>query len=269
MSKPDWLKGNSPIEKRLNIVAELRRLANDPLLPLLVKIRTEYKPGSFFFTDEISRYADAYSFYYLSIERFLPALGYSMRWEKSLRYVKGRGQKFTSNQKKLSDKYHKTRRYFEYDFFNCLLHARILMDRLAGISRIFLNFNNLPSFTSFADHKKFFQKLTQPYGEHEEYANYIRQNTSWFELPLKEIRDHFLVHQGPSHMRSFGYQPEGWDMFFTVMIPKNKTNLREGSESIVVSIPALARDIETFLIWFNNYGLSSLSKNTTQHEQKS
>src|SRR5215213_4157536 len=106
MTKPDWILGNSPIEKRLNIAAELKRLAINPLLPLLIRIRTDHKPGSFFFSDEISRYADAYYFYYLSLERFLPALGYAVRWEKGLRYKKGRGKKFTASQKKLSEKYH-------------------------------------------------------------------------------------------------------------------------------------------------------------------
>jgi len=266
MPKPDWIKGNNPIEKRINIAAELKRLASDPLSPLLVKIRKEYKPGSFLFSDDISRYSDAYYFYYLSLERFLPPLGYAVRWEKGLRYIKGRGKKFTPSQKKLSEKYHATRRYLGYDFFNVLLHARILMDRIAGISRIFINNKNLPSFTSFSDHKKFFQKLPQPYGEHEEYARYIRENTTWFEMPLKEARDHFLVHQGPSHMLNFGYRDEEWDIFVHIMIPKNRDNLAEGSENIFISVPQLARDIEVFLHWFNTYGLKSLDKNVA-HER--
>jgi hypothetical protein len=266
MSKPDWIKGNSPIEKRLNITAELKRLASDPLLPLLIKIREEQKPGSPFFSDDISRYASAYTFYYLSLERFLPALGYAVRWEKGLRYIKGKGKKFTSSQKKLSERYHATRRYFEYDFFNYLLHARVLMDRVAGISRIFINSPNLPSFTSFSDHKKFFQKPAQPYGEHEEYAKYIRENTDWFEMPLKEVRDHFLVHQGPSHMLNFGYRDDDWDLFLHITIPKQKNDL-SATDNIVVSVPQLARDIETFLLWFNNYGLKSLDTNIIQENK--
>jgi hypothetical protein len=266
MPKPDWIHGNSPIEARLNIRNELKRLKSDPVLPLIVKLKGEDGLRYRLYSDELLRYVDAYWYYYLSLERILPALGYAMRWEKSMRYVSGRWKKLTDSQKKLSHNYHAIRRYLSYDFVNYMIHARILMDRVAGVSRRFISGSNLPSFTSFNDHKKFFVKLSessQLYGEHEEYADYIRNNTGWFDMPLKEVRDHFLIHHGPSHNIGFMYdEPRGWDMFVCIMVPDLKRKGGYLEKTIFVSIPALARDIEKFLCWFNNYGLQTIERNT-------
>lgn len=101
----------------------------------------------------------------------------------------------------IADKYSEIAPYTELEIVNCLIHARILLDRLTALSSRFLTGGNRPSFKSFSDHKKFFLKLREPYGEHESHADYVRRGTSWFEMPLKEVRDNCAVHSAPKHMR--------------------------------------------------------------------
>jgi hypothetical protein len=148
----------------------------------------------------------------------------------------------------------------EFDFFNCLLHARILLDRTIALSRYFLKENNPPSFGSFSEQKKFFRRRKQPYGSHEEYADHIREKTDWFDMPLKIVRDKFLVHAGPKHMRVFGYPGRGREFGLTIVLPNspNPDKPLERVKAIVVSIPELARDMESFLKWFCDYGLRML-----------
>ena len=210
MPPDDSIKGLPPLPERINIHDELKRLSNDPLSPLIRKLKGE--DHFRFYSDELTRYQDAYWFFYLSLERFLPEMGYATRWMKGPLHVRGKGQKYTAGQKRLSQKFHASKKYIEYDLFNCILHSRILMDRVAGVSRSFLKTKQVPSFTSFSDHKKFFvERALRPFEAHEEYARHISEQTDWFDY-LKEVRDHFVVHQSPSpyvkHRRYWlGYSP--------------------------------------------------------------
>jgi hypothetical protein len=256
MKQTKWIDRNDHMHQRLNIKQQINQLSVNPLIPLLIKIKGSEQEVYGFYSDEISRYVDAFHLYHLSLKRFLPELSYMMRWNKSLRYVKGR--EYSAGQRKLAENYHSTKHFFALDFFNCLVHARILMDRIAGVSRSFISGTNVPSFTSFSDQKKFFQKQTQPYGAHEEYALYMKENTSWFDL-LKDVRDHFVVHHGPSHSSNFGYNPDGWDMTLTLQIPNYPVDGKL-KNVIIFSVPQMAHDIQTFLIWFNKYGLQTLEE---------
>ena len=76
------------------------------------------------------------------------------------------------------------------DFF---IHSRILMDRITNLVKFFFE-KEIPHYDSFSDHRKFFLKSeNNPWQIDEEYAKYIREETSWF-LDLRNARDDSIVH---------------------------------------------------------------------------
>jgi hypothetical protein len=166
-----------------------------------------------------SRHEGAYFFYYLSFDRYLRAASIAARYSnEGLRW----GRNLNSKQRRLAEKHRSIRPFLEFDLVNCLLHTRILLDRVAALSRYFLRGQQqLPSFTSFNDHKKFFLRRAQPYGKHEKYAEYIRNHTDWFEMPLKEVRDKFIVHSSPKHLQLLGYLDGGYELHLNIWLPVN------------------------------------------------
>jgi hypothetical protein len=146
-----------------------------------------------------------------------------------------------------------------------LIHGRILLDRAIALSRHFLTGQTLPSFWSFNEHKKFFARLSTPFGGHEEYACYIRQHTNWFDMPLKFVRDKFVVHTGPKHMRFWGYPMGGFELDLTIMLPDAIDSEKPFSRVKVVRVNALrlSYDIGEFLTWYNDYGVRSISEKET------
>jgi len=159
----------------------------------------------------------------------------------------------------LAQEYKRVALFLEYDLVNCLIHSRILLGRVAGLSQCFLAGERLPSFTSFSDHKKFFLKLV-PYGAHEEYAEYIRSQTNWFDMPLKAVRDKFIVHAAPKHYRFLGYPSGGYELDLNIMLPDGEEHQKplEKAKWIAVNALRLSYDIETFLKWFCQYALTAL-----------
>lgn len=266
MHKPDdWFLGHKSIEKRINVRKELKRLRVDPLEQFLSLITDLENPV--ILQDEISLYREAYSFYYLSLERFLPEMSIAIRYNKGAYYVRKYGGKYTDYEAKIAKQYNAISRYLELDFFNCLLHARILLDRVICLSRHFLDTQHqrTPSFTSFNQHKKFFKRLASPYGQHEEYAVYIRSQTNWFDMPLKVVRDKFLIHAGKPHVRTFGYPAGDTELSLVLFIPSGNDASKSLSQvkTINVSIPRLYLEIERFLLWFADYGMRSLKPPTS------
>jgi hypothetical protein len=260
MDDSEWLLGHTDIRERINVKKELKRLSYDPLEPLLREIETK---DFAILQDEFSRYRETYYFYYLSLDRFFHEMSIAARWSKGPYWVRRSGGKYTASERKLADEYNKISRFLEFDFFNCLLYARMLLDRTIALSRYFLKENNSPSFTSLNEHKKFFLRLKQPFGAHEEYAEYIRNQTTWFDMPLKFVRDKFLVHAGPKHMRIFGYPGGRYELGMMIMLPAGSDPNKplERVKSINVSIPQLASDIEQFLTWFCNYAINAIEAN--------
>jgi hypothetical protein len=266
MEESEWILGHKPVERRLNIGKELKRFRHDPLDQF---IRVFDQRSDFhFMQNEFTRYREAYYFYYLSLKRFLPEMSIAVRWRNGPYFVLKYGGKYTPTQRRLADQYNKISQFLEFDCFSCLLYARMLLDRTIALSRHFLKGGKLPSFTSFNEHKKFFQKLNQPYGKHEEYAEHMRANTAWFDLPVKLIRDKFLVHAGPQHMRIFGYPAIGYEYDLIVLLPSGPDPDKPLAQvkSITLSIPRLARDIEEFLTWFCRYGIKTIK--TEQPKKK-
>jgi len=256
----DLLRGHEPLPQRLNVRNELRRLKQDPMLPLLERLAGAERDPFLQVQDEFLRYEDAYRCYFLSLRRFLPEMSIAVRWTNGPRWKRRYFEKYTPSERRLAQKYHEVAPYLEIDFYACLLWARILMDRTIALSRHFLDEPDRPSFTSFNQHKKFFAKLQTPYGAYELYAEYIRERTEWFDEPLKLVRDKFIVHAAPQHMKIFGYPTDGHELGLAILVPAGDDPAGSRDDMLVmrVSIPRLARQVEAFLTWFADYGLTAL-----------
>lgn len=247
--------GHRPMGKRPNVRNEIARIKRDPLEPYFSQLGEDSEP---ILSSTISRYQDAYNLYFLALRRFFQNMSVVARYMNSAHYKRKYGGSYTPYEKRIADRYREFAPYTEFDITNCLLYARILLDRVASLSRRFLSDGQLPSFTSFSDHKKFFQKLAKPYGEHEEYAQYIRTNTDWFEMPLKEVRDKFVVHSAPRHMRFVGL-PNNFEVELVIVraegVPPEKPLAR--STPVILNPLRMSYQIEAFLHWFSAYALSA------------
>ncbi len=255
----EWHFGHVPLNRRLNYRKELRRLRVDPLEQFLRQVRGGEKP-IFGLRDDLDAYEQAYQFYYLSLSRFLPASSLAWRCRDRKWWPRKRGGGFKSlNHRELGKKYVEALPFILYDLWNCLFHARILMDCTIRLSRLFLKPG--PSFTSFSDHKKFLQKRLAAITDHREYALFIAEKTDWFDIPIKLVRDKFFVHAGPRHERflTFPGAPRGFEIGLTIMLPTKPQDKQWAKEikHITVSIPRLMDDIDTFLHWFNDYGVAA------------
>ena len=254
MEGEEWLQGNLPVNEWLNLRRELWRLRENPLTPFLLKLRGSEVTVIY---DEVSRYRLAYEFFYLGLLRYLTDMSVAVRWERDPRWL--HGQQLGPRQRKVAEQYHSLEHFFEYDFVNCLIHPRILCDRTIGLARYFLNGPRLPSFQSFHDHKRFFISFRDNSGAHEEYVAYFRNNSSWFDMPLKPVRDKYIVHHGPKYMRFLGYHSD-YDLQMVILVPNNPDSQApfQKINALQVSIRRLARDVSDFLTWFGGYGLRSL-----------
>jgi len=265
MTKSDFMLGHEPLEQRPNIRKELARIRMDPLNPLLKALGYE---RTNIVSNDFSRYVDAYWFYYLSMDRYLREMSIAARYSRGPYWVRKSGgkQRYTASQRRLAKEYSATAKFLEFDLTNCLIHTRILLDRSISISRRFLFFKCLPSFSSFSNHKKFFVNLSEPFGDHEKYAEYIRNNTDWFDMPIKALRDKFVVHSSPRHMRFLGYPFGGFELDLNIILPDSDDNEKKFSRVKVIRLNVLrmSYDIEQFLKWFNEYGLRVIEDSTQQ-----
>lgn len=239
----------------MNLKREIARFQNDPLGPLIefIGVSELIKHG------DIGRYYRSFEFYAFSLERVLRAISIGRRFQKLVRPYYGCSHKFSPMQKKISREYREQRKFFELDFTNYLIHARILMDRIVGISRRFLEGSKLPSFSSFNSHKKFLQKNTEVLvSTHSEYCAKIVKETEWFDLPIKAIRDKMLIHTPPEHFLFLGYpSDQDLEMIF-ILRQEGKHEQFGNSKWVSFSARRIARDIEEFLIWYNSYALKAI-----------
>jgi hypothetical protein len=258
VSRPDFMLGHMPVGKRPNVRNELKRIRINPLLPLLEKLGYD---GVHFTSDDLNRYVEAYQYYYLSMDRYLTEMSVAASYRRQVKDMRRSGP-YSNTQRSIADEYKKINRFLEYDMANCLIHARILMDRVAGVAGRFIKCNPHPSFMSFNEHRKFFAKLKEPFHEHEEYAAYIRENTAWFEMPLKTVRDQFVVHSAPKHIHIMAYPSAGYELEYLVMLPNAPAGEKPFSQTKVISVNAirLSLEIQEFLEWFNDYGIKVRTK---------
>lgn len=253
-----FLEGHKAVGKRPNIRRELARVKRDPMQPFFAHIGEAVNP---FVSSDISRYCDAYGMYFLAARRFMTSMSVVTRYMNGAHYKRKYGGKYTPYEKAIADKYREVAPYTEFDIINCLLHTRILLDRVASLSRRFLQGGQLPSFTSFSNHKKFFQRLQTSYGVYEPYAHYLRENTPWFEMPLKEVRDKFVVHSAPTHSRFVGL-PNNWEVELIILRAeggKPPAMPFSESSSVIVNVLRMTHDIEVFLNWFCTYAIGATS----------
>ena len=253
----EWIQGSQPVADRLNVRRELSIVRHDPLAALLQAIpRPDH---SALLVDEVARWEQAWSYYRLSFTRLVPAIAVTLRWMNGPQWTQKAGRRFSEREKPLVRRYRELRPYLNLDFANFLMHARILCDRAAGIARYFVRGHPLPSFTSFADHRAFFAKGRFPGSEAAAYGTDLVARTTWFEMPLKHVRDKFMVHTGPRHLPLFG-QGEGHDLELVLFVPAGDDRARplERVRLVRVSARRLAREIDDFLRWFAGYGLGTL-----------
>ena len=81
-------------------------------------------------------------------------------------------------------------------------------------------------------------------------------------MPLKAVRDKFVVHAGPKHMRYLGYPNGGWELDLIIILPDGDDHARPLSKvkHIEVNAIQLSREIECFLKWFCEYGVLSMTQ---------
>lgn len=247
--------GNSPVTEAFSLKREIRRFTRDPLEPL---VRYLDDGGSLVTHGDLGRYYRAYDFYAGSLGRVLQHIAIGRRFQSEVRPQYGGRRKLSERQRDISARYRSQRPYFELDFVNFLIHARILLDRTVGLSRRFLAGQELPSFTSFNGHKKFLGKQGHSLGAwHRLYCQRIVEQTDWFEM-LKFVRDKLVVHMPPEHFLFLGY-PSYQDLEI-IFIPVRRGEQDDFGRStcLKVSVRRLARDIEAFLDWYNGYALAAV-----------
>lgn len=258
--------GNLSVNKELNVQRELTLFRRVPLFTLINRIEPDRMKtkaisvgiGLVCASSAVDRFLNAYKLCYLSLARILPEMSDLIRGDYFYPYAKA--VRFNKSRRQLAKKYHAAERFFELDLLNCLIHFRILADRTIALSRHFLSRSNVPSFTSFNQHKRFFTKHEYGalYGTHEEYAEHIRMNTSWFDV-LKTVRDDFLVHNAPKHLSLIGYSESDLDLII-VFVPsgfsEHRKKFLEAYEGIAFqfSLRRLVLDVRQFLKWFDHYG---------------
>jgi hypothetical protein len=83
-------------------------------------------------------------------------------------------------------------------------------------------------------------------------------------MPLKEVRDKFVVHAAPKHMRFLGYRyPSGeYELDLNILLPVGDDPEKPLAKTnwITVNALRLSYDIESFLIWFCQYSLAALKR---------
>lgn len=249
--------GHEPLLQRLNVRRELRRLAQDPMREVLDAVQPD---RTVLLQDAAVRYEEAYHCFYLSLKRYLPAMSLAIRWHNGPRWALRYWQKYTPAERKLADRYNRVAPYLELDFYTCLLWARILLDRTIALSRYFIHEPELPSFTSFNQHRKFFLRRSTPYGEHEKYAAYFRDKTGWFEEPLKLARDKFVVHASPAHGKVLGFPGAGHELSLAIFIAEDPEKPLGKVRVLHVGIPQLADEVNEFLRWYADYAQAALRR---------
>jgi hypothetical protein len=250
---PGAIFGHKPVTERLNVENEFRRFNTDPLRDYLAPFGDR---GAAFLRGDIGRYVQAFSWYTLCLGRALDHCSVARRCERELRWHPVT-VKYSIHQAQIARKRKSIGPYQELDYQNLIIHTCILLDRTIALSRRFLRGRNLPSFTSFAQHKAFLKKTPSAIdGRFRDYADKVATTTDWFEIPLKILRDKYLMHSAERHMTFLGWSTnEEWDLEMVTMISASTDQKKffERVKGICFSPRRLARDVEAFLSWFSEY----------------
>jgi hypothetical protein len=247
-----------PVTERLNVKRETAMFRTDPIAPLLLLIRRPEHHE--LLIDEVSRWQQAWRYYQQSFARLVPAIAITLRWSNGPYWAEREGRRLTEYERRIARRYRELGPFLDLDFSNFLLHARILCDRAAGLARYILHGHPLPSFTSFNDHREFFEKGRGTSGNLPSYSSQLLAVTGWFEMPLKHVRDKFLVHAGPRHLPTFGHSTPH-DLELVLFVPAGTGREMPLAQIRLVSVSArrLARQIDAFLSWFGEFGCNELA----------
>jgi hypothetical protein len=245
------IDGNKPVDEPFSLRREIAMFRTDPLDPFLNVIHPELEVLS----DDVSRYREAYLFHFLSLKRFFTDLHYARIWDTKLKWVHRDGKTYTATQRRQLPKVHQHNEYMEFDFSDCILHARILCDRTIALAHHFLRGPRLPSFTSFSDHKKFLLNNRDAFRSQLKYIDLLESSTVWFDDSLKHFRDKFIVHAAPKHMKVYGYITDN-DLSAVLLLPMGpQGNEFSKVKPFNMSVRRLGRDIRDFLSRFCAYAL--------------
>lgn len=252
----------------MNVKKTLVKLRKEPLSELLGEL--SYKGGPVILQDEFTLYAESHFAYYLAIERLLPTMSLAHRFDNGIAYKMRDKENLTKRERGFIKKYFTSRRFLELDFFTFIIFARILLDRTIALGQFFISGSkHQPSFRSFNDHKKFFLRTENiPYGMHEKYARYIRKETNWFSEVLKFVRDKHIIHANTGGMRFFGYPglSSNDSLEMVLILPETPGSLAKVRHRVISPLKII-RDIEAFLLFFNQYGCEVLSQKTGRHSK--
>lgn len=112
-----------------------------------------------------------------------------------MKSVKGQSGSFSREQNEIMSQHSYAMLILHLDIEDYFIHSRILLDLLARIIHGFLQRPRYIESKSFYALKKSILKNYESMKKNfEEYADYIKNNTHWFEINLKEPRDHLIVH---------------------------------------------------------------------------
>ncbi len=249
---PDHVVGHEPVLESLNVHSESKRFGIDPLEPIINQLKDS---AAITFYGDIGRYLEAFSSYSLCIERCLNHVSLRRRFRNELEYHP-HYKPYSRRQTQIANKIKLFGQYLELDYQNLIIHACILLDRTIAISRRFIFSSIKPSFTSFSKHIDFFSKNSDLVEkELKEYHSIIISCLDWYTIPLKLIRDKYLMHSAERHMSIFGWGKSKWDLEMITVIPAKlkQEKLLERVKFICFSSRRLAREIESFLNSFAGY----------------
>ena len=248
--------GDEPVTARLNLKRELRRLRQDPMSPLLGILQDE---ESLYLHGDVGRYVQAFEFFYLSAERCLHNTSVGTRYHRQVTPSLGGGRRLSVRQRRLAREFSSRAPFFRVDLVNLLVHSRVLLDRIIALSRRFLVGPRLPSFSSFAEHKRFFHKYPDAFSpQHSAYSRYIRDETAWFDIPVKAIRDKIVVHPGPRHFQFITYPSEHDMGILLAMDARRPWTDHPQASSVRFSARRTLCNVWRFLEWYNRYAMSAV-----------
>jgi hypothetical protein len=175
------------------------------------------------------------------------------RYSNGPHYIRKYGGKFTAAQAKVALKYRQVAPFVLLDIFTVIVHARILLDRAVGVSRLFFPRGNRPPFGSFNDHKKWMLRVTARGITDTQYADVIRNHTDWLSGVLKDFRDHGLIHNERVTTTTIvtGWTREDNHLILWYTLPNG---FNTGPASGEITLPMLVTEIESFLKRFNRTG---------------
>ena len=122
---------------------------------------------------------------------------------------------------RFSPKPFRNRGYIRLDFTDTIIRARILLDKVAVLSRYFVDAPDQWPVRSFADQCKKFKTDGHSFNKEDPYVKHVSLETDWFEIPLKLIRDDYIVHRSRPHLAldglHWGENNQFTDLNFIVM----------------------------------------------------